>query len=73
MYELLSLINLPINPEFFIESIYIYIYTHAETQTHRLEAILTSLTLPRSHFDIAWPKLWHKNGVFGEIFGCSGP
>ena len=27
---------------------------------------------PRSHFDIAWPKLWNKNGVFGEIFGCSG-
>ena len=24
-------------------------------------------------FDIAWPKLWHKNCVFGEIFGCSGP
>ena len=23
-------------------------------------------------FDITLPKLWYKNGVFGEIFGCSG-
>ena len=20
----------------------------------------------------AWPKLWHKNGVFDQILGCSG-
>ena len=33
---------------------------------------LASLTSPRSHFDIAWPKLWYKNGVFCDIFGCSG-
>ena len=25
-----------------------------------------------SHFDIASPKLWHKNGVFDQILGCSG-
>ena len=24
------------------------------------------------HFDVAWPKLWHKNGVFDQILGCSG-
>ena len=23
-------------------------------------------------FDIAWPKLWHKNGVFDQNLGCSG-
>ena len=25
-----------------------------------------------SQFDAAWPKLWHKNGVFDHILGCSG-
>ena len=24
------------------------------------------------HVDIFWPKLWHNNGVFGQIWGCSG-
>ena len=24
------------------------------------------------HFDIAWSKFWHKNGVFDQILGCSG-
>ena len=24
------------------------------------------------HFDVAWPKLWLKNDVFDEIFGCVG-
>ena len=24
------------------------------------------------HFDIAWQKLWHKNDVFDETFGCAG-
>ena len=24
------------------------------------------------HFDVAWPKLWHKNGVFDQNLGCSG-
>ena len=24
-----------------------------------------------SHFGVAWPKLWHKNGVFDHILGCS--
>ena len=23
-------------------------------------------------FDVAWPKLWHKNGVFDQNLGCSG-
>ena len=23
------------------------------------------------HFDVAWPKLCHKNGVFDQIVGCS--
>ena len=34
-------------------------------------AILVSLTSPKSQFDIK--KLWRKNGVFDEIFGCTGP
>ena len=25
-----------------------------------------------SHFDIAWPKFWHTNGVFDQTLGCSG-
>ena len=24
------------------------------------------------HFDVAWRKLWLKNDVFDEIFGCAG-
>ena len=24
------------------------------------------------HFDVAWPKLWHKNVVSDQILGCSG-
>ena len=34
--------------------------------------IILSLTWPKSHFgefDIAWPKLWHKNGVLVEFLG----
>ena len=23
------------------------------------------------HFDVAWPKLWHKNGVLDQNLGCS--
>ena len=23
-------------------------------------------------FDAAWPRLWHENGAFDHIFGCSG-
>ena len=25
------------------------------------------------HFDVAWRKLWHKNDVFDEKLGCTGP
>ena len=24
----------------------------------------------RGYFDIAWSKLWHKNGVFDKMLGC---
>ena len=30
------------------------------------------LTQHLGHFDIALQKLWYKNDVFNDIFGCSG-
>ena len=30
------------------------------------------LDIAWGQFDVAWPKMWHKNGVFDQILGCSG-
>ena len=40
-------------------------------QTCRNTQIL-EFDVASGHFDVAWPKLWHKNGVFEKILGCSG-